>query len=271
METLAYLRIAVLATGTAVYFFATALIARRWTKGTFNRLLFFLLLSLLLIYAGGLWEVYVRTRLPLPANAARLVYSSLIAAGLLFLPGLLVHTNLEFFEAERPAIVPAWCKALVLGPLYAAPTISFLAPFWTARPFATGRVRFGPRFGPLDQITPRLLRFFAWTPEATFVFVAILLSLAIQVGILNLRDRRSDDERRFFHATVLIGATAMLLLAAARAYRWFDTVQIEALGVTMIGIGTLPGVLLGYYALRARLGNSASAERLPQAGASSSS
>ena len=250
MATLFYLRLIGLTTGTVVYLFLIALILGHRRPRTFERLLFFLVLALFMIYAGGLLEMNARIEYAFAPDATRLLYSLLITLGFLFVPALMVHTHLKFYDMAAPATVPRWAKALVLAPLYVAPVLSFIVTFQERRPPTRAGVRFGPRFGPLDQITPRMVRFFPWTPEATFVFVAILLSFAIDFGILNLKPKLADADRRFFKWMVGVSATVMALLLATQIYRRFQTPQIEALSVALIVVSLLPGVLFGYYALR---------------------
>ena len=250
MATLFYLRLVGLTTGTVVYLFLIALILGHRRPRTFERLLFFLVLALFMIYAGGLLEMNARIEYAFAPDATRLLYSLLITLGFLFVPALMVHTHLQFYDMAAPATVPRWAKVLVLAPLYVAPALSFIVTFLARRPPTRTGVRFGPRFGPLDQITPRMVRFFPWTPEATFVFVAILLSLAIDLGILNLKPKLADAERRFFKWMIGISSAAMALLLATQLYRRFQTPQIETLSVTLIVVSLLPGVLFGYYALR---------------------
>ena len=250
METLFYLRLIALTTGTVVYLFLIALILGNRRPRLFERILFFLVLALFFIYAGGLLEMNARIEYAFAPDATRLLYSLLIASGLLFLPALLVHAHLQFYEMAAPGTAPRWAKVLVLAPLYVAPALSFVVLLLAARPPTRTGVRFGPRFGPLDQMASRLVRFFPWTPEATFLFVGILLSLAIDLGILNLKPRIAEADRRFFKWMAGISAALMALLIATQAYRRFETQQIEGLMVALIVVGLLPGVLFGYYALR---------------------
>ena len=250
MEILFYLRLIALTTGTVVYLFLIALILGHRRPRTFERILFFLVLALFFIYAGGLLEMNARIEYAFAPNATRLLYSLLIVTGLLFLPALLVHAHLQFYEMAAPGTAPRWAKVLVLAPLYVAPALSFLVTLVASRPPARIGVRFGPRFGPLDQMTSRLVRLFPWTPEATFLFVGILLSLAIDLGILNLKPKIGRVDRRFFQWMAATSAGLMALLLVTQAYRRFETQQIEALGVALIVVGLLPGALFGYSALR---------------------
>jgi hypothetical protein len=250
MTTLFYLRLIGLAAGTVVYLFLIVMILGNRRPRMLERLLFLLALALLFVYAGGLLEMNARVEYALAPDAARLLYSVLIVAGLLSVPGLILHTHLQFYEMAAPSTVPRWTKLLVLGPLYVAPALTFIVPFFIGPPVMRQGVRFGPRFGALDRLTPRLVRFFPWTPEATFLFVAILLSLAIDLGILNLKPKLADVDRRFFCWMIGVSTAMLALLLGTQFYRRFETAQIEALSVALIGVSLLPGMLFGYYALR---------------------
>lgn len=250
MAALFYLRLIGLMTGTIVYLFAIALILKHWRLRTLERLLFLLVTALFCVYAGGLLEMNARVEYAFAPDATRLVYSSLIMLGLLFVPALMVHAHLQFYEMAAPSTVPRWAKILVLAPLYVAPALSFAVGFLGQRAPTRMGVRFGPRFGPLDRMTPRVVRFFPWTPEAAFIFVAILLSLAIDLGILNLKPQVAEAERRFFKWMIGVSAVAMALLLVTQLYRRFETPQIEALNVGLILVCLLPGVLYGFYAVR---------------------
>lgn len=246
MATLFHLRMIGLATGAGIYLFLIGLIASQRRLRGLPLLLLLLSVSLFLIDAGGLLEIHARMEYAFPSDAMRVTYSSLILLGLLFIPALLVHVHLQFFEMTHPAIVPSWCKELVLAPLYIAPAVYLLGPFVAGRPPA----RFAPRFFPMDQTAQRLVRYFPWTPEATFLFVALLLSVAIDLGILNAKDALPEADRRFFRWMAGISAAILALLLAAELYRRFATPEIEGLSDALIAMSVLPGVLLAYFALR---------------------
>jgi hypothetical protein len=250
VAALFYLRLIGLTAGTVVYLFLVALIMGQRRPRALEWLLFFLVLGLFCIYAGGLLEMNARIEYVFAPDPMRLLYSSLIMLGLLFVPALMVHSHLQFYEMAAPSTVPRWAKVLVLAPLYVAPALSFCATFFEPRTPARIGLRFGPRFGPLDQITPRLVRYFPWTPEATYIFVAILLSLAIDLGVLNLKPKLADADRQFFKWLVGVSAAAMGLLLVVQLDRQLETPQIEAVNVALILVCVLPGVLFGFYALR---------------------
>jgi signal transduction histidine kinase len=250
LATLFFLRLIGLTTGTVVYLFLIALILGHRRPRTLERLLFFLILALFLVYAGGLLEINGRIEYTFAPDATRLLYSLLIMGGLLALPALMVHAHLQFFEMAQPGIVPRWSKLLVLTPLYVAPALIFAMPFFQRLPRAAPGVRFGPRFGQLDRAAPLMARWFFWTPESTFLFVAILLSLAVGLGVLCLKPKLANADRRFFMWMIGASSLIMALLLVAQLYHQYETPEIEALMVGLIWLGVAPGVLFGYFALR---------------------
>src|SRR5271168_3693775 len=91
VPSLFYIRLISLTAGTLVYLFLLALILGHRRPRLFERLLFFLNLSLFLFYAGGLLEVNAQIQYALPPDPTRLFYKALIAGGVLFLLPLMVQ------------------------------------------------------------------------------------------------------------------------------------------------------------------------------------
>ena len=85
MPTLFYARLIGLTAGTLVYLFLIALILGHRRPRRFERLLFFLVLSLFAIYAGGLLQINAEIQYGSPPDVTRLFYEALIAFGLLLL------------------------------------------------------------------------------------------------------------------------------------------------------------------------------------------
>lgn len=81
-----------------VYLFLLALILGHRRPRRLERLLFFLVLSLFLIFAGGLLETNARIQYAAPPELTRLLAASLIVLGILFLFSLAVHTHAEYFQ-----------------------------------------------------------------------------------------------------------------------------------------------------------------------------
>jgi len=91
-----YARLIGLTAGTLVYLFLIALILGHRRPRLFERLFFFLVLSVFLIYAGGLLQINAEIQYGIAPIATQALYSSLIALGTLFLLPFLWLAHLEY-------------------------------------------------------------------------------------------------------------------------------------------------------------------------------
>ena len=107
-----YARLIGFTAGTLVYLFLIALILGHRRPRRFERLLFFLVLSLFLIYAGRLLDMNARIHYVSPPEATRLFYESLLCLGVLFLPPLVAGAHAEYVRQVRNMDVPAWMRLL---------------------------------------------------------------------------------------------------------------------------------------------------------------
>src|SRR5271154_3295740 len=96
MPLLFYIRLIGFTAGTLVYLFLLALILGHRKPRLFERLLFFVCLSLFLIYSGGLLEINAFIQYGTPPNATRLFYTALIYTGLAALPALTLAAELTY-------------------------------------------------------------------------------------------------------------------------------------------------------------------------------
>jgi len=230
-----YARLIGLTAGTLVYLFLLALILGHRRPRLFERLLFFLVLALFLIYAGGLLEINAQIQYPSPPTATRLLYTSLFLIGSLLLPGLMVQAGLEYFRLLRPLTVRIWQRALVAG-FYSYPLAVFLSPI----------VRAGRSGSPGFQA---LVGSYRAGIGSLFVFSALLGACES----LLLTKSSTGPPRRF-----LKNLSVSLWLMAAPLF--IETVFLslswsakQVLIVTALGLGILPGFFLIYYALRHNL------------------
>src|ERR1700683_3139053 len=93
-----YCRLIGFTAGALVYLFLIALVVGHRRPRRLERLLFFLLLSLFLIYAGGLLALNAGMHYGSPPTATLLFSSGLMTLGLLFLVPLLLHTHWEYLR-----------------------------------------------------------------------------------------------------------------------------------------------------------------------------
>src|SRR5262249_48427521 len=84
----------------------------------FERVLFFLCLALFLFYAGSLLALNAEIYYSTPPQSLQIFSTSLIAAGLCFLPPLILHLHLEYAETRNLVKSPNW-KRIGLTLMYA--------------------------------------------------------------------------------------------------------------------------------------------------------
>ena len=121
MPSLFYIRLISLTAGTLVYLFLLALILGHRRPRLFERLLFFLMLSLFFLYSGGLLEINAVMQYGSPSDATRLFYSILHDLGIAFLPALLVHVHLVYSRSANGRAFPRWFGNVVVSLLYVLP------------------------------------------------------------------------------------------------------------------------------------------------------
>ncbi|HUA01785.1 MAG TPA: ATP-binding protein [Candidatus Aquilonibacter sp.] len=237
MAFLFYVRLIALTAGTLVYLFLIALILGHRRPRLFERLLFFLVLALLAIYGGGLLEINARIQYGTPPDATRLLYTSLIAFGLFFLPGLLFHTVAQYCRLLNPRFVPRAMVAI-------GAALFYLFPF--ALPVDKAIVLSGLPGWKFDWSLQSLL--WALRREDTML---LMFSVVLSAGLSFLVARAAQAGRdgrflRWFSATLVV---ALVPLALWNGFATLAPIQSEGAVVAIIIGGILPGALLIYYAL----------------------
>ncbi len=233
MPVLFYVRLVGFTVGALVYLFLLALIIGHRRPRLFERLLFFLVFSLFLLYSGGLLEINARMQYTSAPEATRLLYTSLITLGFLFLSGLLVHVHLQYYRLLRPSAVPGWCVVMV-SVFYALPFLDLLLPIFTFRRLPTLNV----------QSLLYLLR----PQDAVGIISAILICAVADFYIA--KASRDLSERRFFYSLCTISIVTLVPLALWQGFATLAPNRGEAITTALVAAGILPGALLIYYALR---------------------
>jgi signal transduction histidine kinase len=229
-----YIRLIALTAGTLVYLFLMALILGHRRPRTLERISFFLVLSLFLLYAGGLLEINARVQYGSMPEATRLLCTVLTGLGTLFLLPLIVHSHFEYAQAEqhahfkRWALVGVWCVYLIpIGELIGLGVVSVI---------------FGKQFGRL------LLSFAGLNPVGNLASCAAVAALGQQ---LLLRREKSQRVRNLWKW--LLGTSVFLSLILILRVGYTEAgspILSDLLAATTIVAGVLPGVLLIYWALR---------------------
>jgi signal transduction histidine kinase len=233
VPSLFYIRLISLTAGTLVYLFLLALILGHRRPRLFERLLFFLNLSLFLIYAGGLLEINASIQYASPPYATRLFYSILHDLGMAFLAALLVHVHFVYVRSIQGRKLPRWCGIFVWL-LYAFPFISVLETAFILRHL--------PVFS-----FPAVL---SWLASGGAEDLPLVVLLCAVVDFLVAKSAKDLVGRKFF---VWLGAISGLIFVPLALRTGFATIPPltgdgTATAITFLCV--LPGALLLYYAVR---------------------
>ncbi len=239
MALLFYVRLIALTAGTLVYLFLLALILGHRRPRLFERLLFFLILSLFAIYAGGLLEINAEIQYVSPPETTRLLYESLTVLGLLFLPALLVHVHVRYcLLVERGEVPGRGGRIALLSLLYVIP---FVMPvtriFWGLE----------APYSRFDLSLPFLLR--AFRPEDAVLLFSAIVCCAFGDFYLG-RSAPQPIERRFFYWLGGLSFLLLIPLALREGFATIPPIHTDGIATAIIFCGVLPGALLIYYALK---------------------
>jgi len=228
-----YARLIGLTAGTLVYLFLIALILGHRRPRLFERLLFFLVLALFLIYAGGLLEINAQIQYGSPPYITRIFYESLFLFGIFLLPGSLVDAGAAYDLLLKPRKV-RWWEWLALVALNLYPLVRFFMPV-----FAAGNFHW-PGFQSLTE------------SYRAGVVILLLFTTILGAGLsLTVVRRATEVERRIFQwlAAALFLVSAPLFIQDV-FFTVFSPTLSNAMMVAAAMLAVLPGVLLIYYALK---------------------
>jgi signal transduction histidine kinase len=234
VPSLFYIRIISLTAGTLVYLFLLALILGHRRPRLFERLLFFLMLSLFLLYAGGLLEMNALIQYASPPYATRLFYSILHDLGIAFLPALLVHVHLVYARSVPGQAFPRWFGNAVVSLLYILPSAYVLGTAFILRHL--------PGFS--------FLALASWFAAGGVAMLLPAVLLCAGVEYVTAKSSKEPNERRFL---VWLGTSSIVIfvtLALRRGFATMPELAADATATALIVFGVLPGALLLYYALR---------------------
>jgi signal transduction histidine kinase len=238
MPSLFYIRLISFTAGTLVYLFLLALILGHRRPRLFERLLFFVCLSLFLIYSGGLLEINSIIEYAAPPEATRNFSGALIALGMFLLLPLIWHIHFAYGRQVRKAPPGVWGRPLAIV-LYLVALGELVLGF--------SILRGGPRPDPI------------WVTMSYFLSPGrtALPAIALLDAIFEARDwrlSRTDIERRFFRSMFAVSSflAATLVLAV-----WTSGVHgpraadlAVALDAAILLAGVLPGAVMIYFFLR---------------------
>ncbi len=228
-----YLRLIALTAGTLTYLFLIALILGHRRPRTLERVLFFLVLSLFLIYAGGLLEVNARIQYSTPPLATHLFAQGLIALGLLLLLPLVWHVHYAYRKQVRQSRPSVFAKPLLVFLYLAAMAelIYGISPFWQSSLEAERRLSAG------------LINFLLVAGTGMY-------SIGFMDTIFEFQDWRAakdKNERALFFG--LFGVSLVLTILFGLDMAGISS-RGEVLTTAILCVAVLPGALLIYFALK---------------------
>jgi signal transduction histidine kinase len=218
VPSLFYIRLIGFTAGTLVYLFLLALILGHRRPRLFERLLFFVGLSLFLLYAGGLLRANALIQYGTPPPVTQAFYTGLIFIGLATLPGLVVATEVSYARTIQLRRIGG-TRWIVLGLFCVLPL--------------------------------RILGVAAAQRESALLLgVALLLIMTPALEFSMAKYAHDHHERDFFRwlgGFSILGCVTILL---QRALPVRFAASGDDLLTALVVLGILPGSLLLYYSVR---------------------
>ena len=236
MTYLFYVRLIGLTAGTLAYLFLLALILGHRRPRLFERLLFFLVLSLFAIYGGGLLQVNAQIQYATPPLSTEIFSQALIALGLVFLLPLVWHTHYAYRMQIRRSQPSGFAKLLLIV-LYLFAFAELALGVQQVRGSNLGGARF-------------------WSASLTnFLRVAgtNLYSVAFIDAVFEFQDwraARDKTERGLFLGLFGVSLALTILLGLDRGTGAALSLRGEGLTTAIVCVAVLPGALLIYFALK---------------------
>jgi signal transduction histidine kinase len=228
-----YGRLIGLTAGTLVYLFLIALILGHRRPRLFERLLFFLVLALFLLYAGGLLEINAQMQYGVPPDTTRRLADLLAVLGMSFLLPLIGHVHVEYIRAiqQRRLHLIGWtCVAA-----------AYLVVFGELLHIAASRAQ-GVGLGAA-------LANFANSHSVIVLTVCAASAAGLQFGVL--RGERSERGRALGQWLFAISCLLLFILTARDVYAQSASPYWSTLMLTVtIVAGILPGAILIRYTLK---------------------
>src|SRR5271154_2446014 len=233
LPSLFYIRLISLTAGTLVYLFLLALILGHRRPRLFERLLFFLMLSLFLLYAGGLLEINALMQDGAPSQGARWFANVLVAVGMLFLSPLIWHAHVEYVRTIQQNVVRRvmWICVFVVYLVLLAEILGV----------AIVAHKIGKSFGSA------LLDFRNFNPLADFL-VCTVSAAGAQLWASRLE--KSPTIKRLGYQLFAISVFLTGVLILREFYEKGPVLLSDSLATATVVGAVLPGALLIYYAFK---------------------
>jgi signal transduction histidine kinase len=231
-----YVRLIGLTAGTLVYLFLIALILGHRRPRLLERLLFFVALSLFLIYAGGLLEANALIQYSHISDATRLFYQGLMALGFSFILPLVWNTHYAYrrqIEGLQPTV---FAKPLLV-------VLYLLA----ACLLAMGLSLFAGNGLDIETRLIFVLHVLVDMGRGILAGVAVLETVC---AFQDWRTARDSSERALFRSLLYVSTLLSIMLLFYRVGGAASAFQEQATVAAIICTGVMPGALLIYFALK---------------------
>jgi signal transduction histidine kinase len=234
VPSLFYIRLISLTAGTLVYLFLLALILGHRRPRLFERLLFFLMLGLFLIYAGGLLEINAFIHYDLPPDATRFFYQGLTALGMILILPLLWQTHYAYARQVRD-LPPKPLGRIAVAMFYFVTLAELglgIKLFWDGTP---------------GFQLPYMLGFFldcGWFCLMSSAFLDAMFEARAW------RAAKDATERRLFQSMFVVSCVLAILLTFVNRVLPISADHLQIVLTVLSFAGILPGVVLGYFFLR---------------------
>ena len=234
MNTLTYVRLIGFTAGTLLMLFWMVVILGYRRQRNFERVLFFLCLTLFLFYAGSLLSLNSQIYYTVPPESLQLFSTALIAAGLCFLPPLIFHMHAEYADARGLLHWGAW-KRIFLLVAYAP------VAYFALRVYAMLAV--SERFNVLVPGSSLGRAYGIW------LILTLLLGAAWQKNFATNAPRRLETRFHWFAFAVLCAASALVYVV--HFHSWRVATQGPLIAETALALTSiLPLALLIYLVQR---------------------
>ena len=234
MAVLFYIRLIALTAGTVVYLFLLALILGHRRPRKFERLLFFLILALFAIYAGGLLEINAHIQYGTPPGATAFFANLLVVAGTFLLVPLIWHVHIEYIAAvqERRVSRRTWLTVWGMYALVGAQLVGVaVISHYVGRSFVAG-----------------LFSYAAQSPVGDSAFAA---GVAACAQLLVLKGDQSRNGRQLGRWLLSVSCGLLVMFIARAVYADAASPLLsDVLTTTSIVIGIFPGALVAYFGLK---------------------
>jgi signal transduction histidine kinase len=233
VPSLFYIRLISLTAGTLVYLFLLALILGHRRPRLFERLLFFLMLSLFLLYAGGLLEINAVMQDGAPSQGARWFADVLVALGMLSLPPLIWHAHVEYVRTIQQNVVRRvmWICVFVV---YLILLTKILGVAVVAHKIGKS---FGAALLDFENINP-----------LTDSLVCTVSAAVLQLWASRLE--KSSTVKRLGHQLFAVSTFLTGVLILREFYEKGPVLLSDSLATATVVGAVLPGALLIYYAFK---------------------